>query len=32
MFTDWGHLDDEGSKQFSEILRRDLDSVINLTR
>jgi len=32
MFTDWGHLDDEGSKVFSEILRADLDSIVNLTR
>ena len=32
MFTDWGHLNDNGSKWFSVILRSDLDSVMNLYR
>jgi hypothetical protein len=32
LFTDWGHLNDQGSQLFSVILRKDLDSILNKRR
>lgn len=29
MFTDWGHLNDKGSLEFSKILRKDLENIID---
>lgn len=32
LFTDWGHLNEKGSLEFSMILRKDLDSLLQVQR
>ena len=29
LFTDWGHLNEKGSLEFSVMLRKDLDSILH---